>query len=71
MKAVIDFPGDMILQDEVKGCTELFDEDLVSIHEAEVSGLVRVYCVNLCIRKLGEGGCFVAHKPPGKGADLI
>ena len=61
----------MILQDEVEGSTELFEEDLVSIHEAEVSGLVQVDGVNLHVGGLREVGRFVAYKSPGEGADLI
>ena len=61
----------MILQDELEGSAELSEADIVSIHEAEVCVLVRVDGVNLHVGGLGEGGRFVAHKPPGEGADLI
>ena len=71
MKVVVAFPGDIILQDEVEGSTELLEDYLLSIHEAEVSGIVRVDGVNLHVRGIGESGCFVAHKTPEEGADLI
>ena len=71
MKGVISCLGDMIIQDEVEGSTELSEADLVSIHESEVSGLVRINGVNLHVGGFGEGGRFVAHKLPGEGADLI
>ena len=69
LKGVVAFPVDMILQDEVEGSTELLEADLLSIDEAEVSGLVWVDGVNLRVGGLGEGGFFVAHKPPREVAD--
>ena len=71
LEGVVACPGDTILQNEVEGSTDLSEADLVSIHDAEVSGLIRVDGINLHVRGLGEGGRFVAHKPPGEGADLI
>ena len=61
----------MILQDEAEGPAELLEAYLVLIHEVKVSGLVRIDGVKLHVRGLGESGRFVAHKPPGEGADLI
>ena len=71
LKGVESCPGDTILQDEVEGSTELLEADLLLFHEAEVSGLVQVDGVDLHVGGLGEVGRFVAHKPPGEGADLI
>ena len=71
MKGVISCLGDMIIQDEVEGSTELSEADLVSIHESEVSGLVRINGVNLHVGGFGEGGRFVAHKPPGEFTELV
>ena len=71
MKGVVACPGYMILQYEVKVSTELSDLFLLSIHDAEYSGIVQVDGVNIHVVVLGEGGCFVAHKPPREGADLI
>ena len=71
MKGVVACPGDIIIQYEVEGSTEMLEADLLSIHEAEVSGLVWVKVINLHVGGLGEGGRFVAHKTPGEGADLI
>ena len=55
----------------MEGSTELLEADLVSIHEADVFGLVQVDGVNIHVRGLGEGGHFVTHKPPREGAYLI
>ena len=55
----------------MEGSTELSEADLLSIYEAEVSSIVRVDGVNLHVGGIGEGGRFVANKPPGEGADLI
>ena len=71
LKGVLSCPGDMIIQSEVEGPTELLDVDLVLIHEAKVYGLVWINDIKLHVRGLGEGGCFVAHKLPGEGTDLI
>ena len=60
-----------MIQNEVEGSTELSEADLVSIHEAKVSGLFWVDGINFHIGGHGEGGCFVAHKLTRKGADLI
>ena len=61
----------MVLQNEVKVPAGIPETDIVSIHEAEVSGLIRIGGVELHVGGLGEGGRFVAHKQPGEGADLI
>ena len=37
----------------------------VSIREAEVNGFVRINGVDIHLGRLGEGGRFVDHKPPG------
>ena len=65
MKGAADFPGDVILQNEVEGSTELSESDLVSIHKAKVSRFIWVDGVNIDVRGLDESGCFAAHKPPG------
>ena len=65
LEFVVDCPGDMIIQNEGKGLTELPGTDIVWIHEAEVSGLIWIDAIELFISGLGEGGHFVAHKPPG------
>ena len=54
----------IVIQYEVEGSTEMLEANLVSIYEAEVSGLVWVNGINLHVRGLGEGGRFVAHKSP-------
>ena len=71
LKGVVDCPGDMILQDEVEGSTEMSVVDLVLIHKAKVPGLIQVDGVNINARGLGKGGRFVAHKTPTEDADLI
>ena len=71
MEVVLSCTGDMIIQNEVKGPTELSETDLVLIHKAKVSGLVRIDGINIHVGGLDEGGLFVVHKPPREGADLI
>ena len=41
------------------------------IHKADVTGLVLIDGVDLHVGGIGEGGYFVAHKPPEEGMDLI
>ena len=71
MEGVLDCPGGMILQNEVEGPTDLPETNLVSIHVAQVSGLIWIYGIKLHVIGLSEGGSFVAHKKPKEGADLI
>ena len=54
LKGVVACPGDIILQDEVEGSTELLGADLVLIHKAEVYSLAKIYSINLHVRILGE-----------------
>ena len=61
----------MILQNEVEGPDVLPEVDLLSIHEAGVSGLICIDDIYLRVGVLGESGHFVAHKPPGEGTGLI
>ena len=55
----------------MKGPANLLETNLVSIHEAEVTSFVCINDVELHVGELGEGGCFVYHKPPGEGMYLI
>ena len=64
MEVIVDFPRDMVLQKEMKGPAKMPETNIVSIHEAEVTGLVRIDVVELHVGELGEGGRFVSHKPP-------
>ena len=61
----------MVLQNEMKGPNELPETNLVFIHEANVASLVQINGIELHVSGRGVGGYFVAHKPPGEGADLI
>ena len=61
----------MALQNQMKVPTNLPETNIVSVHEAEVTGLVRIDVVELHIGGLVEGGHFVAHKPPREVTDLI
>ena len=71
LKGVVARTDELILQDEAEGSNEILEADNISIYEAEVSGLVQVDGINLNVIGLGEGGSFVAHKPPREGANLI
>ena len=62
---------DTVLQNEVKAPNKLPETNIVSIHEVEVTSLVQINSVELHVSGLGEGGIFVAHKPPGEGTDLV
>ena len=46
---------------------DLPETDIVSIHEAEVSGLIRIGGVELHVGGLGEGGRFVVIQVDGGG----
>ena len=70
LKVVVACLIDIVIKYEVEGSTEMLEANLVSIYEAEVSGLVWVNGINIHVRGLGEGGRIVAHKTPGEGADL-
>ena len=55
----------------MKVTAKLLETNLVSIHEDEVTVLVQINGVELHVGVLGEGGHFIAHKPPGEGMDLV
>ena len=64
MEVVMACPIYMVLQNEMKFPVKLLETNLLSIHEAEVTGLVWIDGVGLHASGLGEGGRFVAHKSP-------
>ena len=61
----------MVLKNEMKGPAKLLETNPVSIHEAEITALVRIDGIELHGSGLCEGGRLVAHKPPGEGMYLI
>ena len=55
----------------MKGPDKMPETDLLLIHGADVTCLARIDGVKLHAGGLGEGGRFVAHKPPGEFTELV
>ena len=61
----------MVLHNKMKIPTKLPETSFVSIHEANVTGLVWIDYIEIHVGGISEGGNSVAHKPPREGTDLI